>query len=95
LSVGKRDMCVDREFGLETAVQKCQRKGNRTHLKDMENSVELQFPGCNLLFVVPRMEETGSPVALALFRDLALDAGHRSVVKRRVVGQPSESCMIC
>ena len=53
-------------------------------LKDVTNLAEIQPPGCNHFFVIPRVELSGEHVPLASLDDVSLDIGHRPAIEYSV-----------
>ena len=52
MDVGNDHMDVDCKFGLETDSQQLPYKTEGTHVKDMEDPVEVQPPGRDRFFIV-------------------------------------------
>ena len=79
------------KFGLEAESQQLLDTSEGADLKDATNLVEIQPPGCNHFFVIPRMELSGEHVPLASLDDVSLDIGHRPEIEYSV----SNSTDVC
>ena len=55
--------------------------GHSTHIKDIKDPVEVQFPSGNRLFVILCVEKSRGYISPALFDDLPLDLCHGSVLE--------------
>ena len=55
MSAGRCYVCVYPKFNLETKSQQSSCEGNRMHVKDAKDPVEVQPPGGNRLLIVLRM----------------------------------------
>ena len=66
-------------------------KGDGTHVEDVKDSVEVQFPGGDRFFIARRMDESRDRVPLALFDDLPLDLCHSPAIKSVVSELPKVS----
>ena len=53
-----------------------------THVKDVEDPVEVQLPGPNRVLVALRVEDSGEPVPSTLLSDLLLNLIHGSTVQK-------------
>ena len=53
-----------------------------THVKDVEDPVEVQLPGRNRVLVALRVEDSGEPVPFTLLSDLLLNLIHGSTVPK-------------
>ena len=58
-------------------------RGDGTHIKDMEDPVEIQFPGSNCIFVVLREGVVGE---FAQPLDVSSNAGDSPVIKDMISG---------
>ena len=56
-------------------------KGGGTHVKDVKNPVEVQFPVGDRFLIARRMDKSRDRVPLALLDDLPLDLCHSPAVK--------------
>ena len=63
-------------------------KGDGTHVEDVKDPVEVQFPGGDRFFIARRMDESRDRVPLALFDDLPLDLCHSPAIKSVVSELP-------
>ena len=88
-----REGCVRdcRKFGLEAGSQQSPGTSERTDLKDVTDLIELQLPGSDRLFVIPRSELSGERVPLASLDDIPLDIGHHPAIE----GLVSKSTNVC
>ena len=78
-NVGNNHICVDRKLGLETVGQRRPYAGDRTHVEDVEDPVEVQLPGPNRILVALRVEDSGEPIPFTLLSNLLLNFIHSSV----------------
>ena len=70
-------MRVQRKFGLEMDIQQYrQRMDNRTHLKNMKDSIEIRPPGSNRGFVLLRVENTRDRISSVWFDGAPLNLRH-------------------
>ena len=79
--VGNDYMCVDRKFGPKADSERWLYKGGTTHVEDMKNPVEDQFPAGDLFLIVRRMDKSGDRIPPAVFDDLPLDLRHSPAIK--------------
>ena len=63
-------------------------KSDGTHVKDMKDPVEIQFPGGDGLLIVRRVDKSGDRVPSALFDDLPLDLCYSPAIKNVVRTSP-------
>ena len=93
-NIRNRGMCIDCKFRLETGRSVTPIKEGWSIPGRYEGFFEKFQPStCDLPLIVLCVEETGSLVALALFRDGPLDATHHSAIKC-VVDQPTKSRIV-
>ena len=75
---------VQGQLGLEGGDQRQSSKGNRTHVEDMKDPVEVRLPSSDLVLVILRMGKSRDRVPLALFHDFPFDLHYGPVVKSTV-----------
>ena len=90
-NVGNNHICVDRKLGLETVGQRQPYAGDRTHVEDVKDPVEVQLPGPNRVLVTFRVQDSGEPVPFTLLGDLLLNIIHSSV-PQIIVSELSRPC---
>ena len=70
-------MRMQRQFGLEMDVQQCGwRVDNRTHLKNMKDSIEVRPPGSNRGFILLRVENTRDRISFFWLDGTPLNLRH-------------------
>ena len=55
--------------------------GDRTHVKDLKNLVEVQLPGGNLFFVVLYTKTSRNRISISLLDDIPFDLSHNSEIR--------------
>ena len=83
------DICtgIYRELSLETESRALSdTSGERTHVKDTTNFIELQHPGSDRIAVVLRTEGSGEHIPFASFDYVTPDPIHDSAIERLVSG---------
>jgi len=73
MSVKNCCTCFYPKFGLEVESQRLSCRGDGTHVKDMKNSVEVQLPGDDRLFIVLRVVTSRDRVPFVSLDDMSLD----------------------
>ena len=63
---------------LEREVSNGHDSSDRTHVKDLNNLVEVQFPGGDLFLVVLCMETSRNHISFSLLDDVPFDLPHSS-----------------
>ena len=64
-------------------------RSERTHVKDMEDPVEVQLPGGDHFFIVLRVEVSRDDVSFTPLDDVLLNLGHGPLVESLVSEPPS------
>ena len=66
------------------------RSGNRTHVKDMKNLVQVQPPGGDLFLVVLYTETSRNRISISLLDDIPFDLSHNPGVRQKtpLIGYP-------
>ena len=67
-------------------------KGDRTHVEDVKDPVEVQFPGPDRILIARRMDKSRDRVSLTLLDDLPLNLRHSPAIKS-VVSELPKACI--
>ena len=67
-------------------------KGDRTHVEDVKDPVEVQFPGPDRILIARRMDKSRDRVSLALLDDIPLNLRHSPAIKS-VVSELPKACI--
>ena len=94
LQLGNDDVCVYRKFGLGIPSQQSSYQDDGTHVEDLKNPVEVRSPGCDLLFVVLRVEVLRNRASFALLDDLPFDLRHGSETRPKVSPTGCSKCTV-
>ena len=62
------------------------------HIRDMKDTMEVQLPCRNRVFVIPRMEESKDPVGSAPLHDLFLYICDDPTIDAMVSGRRGDTC---
>ena len=86
MNVRDNNICVYRKLGLDVGGQPWPRRGDGTHVEDVEDPVEVQPPGCDRPLIVLRVENSRDCISFTPLDDTPLDLGHSSTVENLVSG---------
>ena len=81
-------MC-DLKFRLEAGSYQWSYKSDRTHVEDIENSVQVRPPGGDRLIITLRVETSRDRVSFTSLGDVPLDLGHSTGIES-FVGKSSD-----
>ena len=84
MNVRENNICVYRKLGLEVGGQPWPRRGDRTHVEDVEDPVEVQPPGGNRPLIVLRVKNSRDRILFTPLDDAHLDLGHSPTIESLV-----------
>ena len=76
MNIGNNDIRVYRKLRLEVNSQPWLRRGDGTHVENVEDPVEVQPPGRNRPLIVLCVENAGDGISFTPLDDTSLDLGH-------------------
>ena len=84
MNVRDNNICVYRKLGLEVSGQPWPRRGDRTHVEDVEDPIEVQPPGRNRPLIVLRVKKSRDRILFTPLDDAPLDLGHSPTIESLV-----------
>ena len=84
MNVRDNNICVYRKLGLEVGGQSWLRRGDGTHVEDVEDPVEVQPPGGNRPLIVLRVKNSRDRILFTPLDDAPLDLGHSPTIESLV-----------
>ena len=84
MNVRENNICVYRKLGLEVSGQPWPRRGDGTHVEDVEDPVEVQPPGGNRPLIVLRVKNSRDRILFTPLDDARLDLGHSPTIESLV-----------
>ena len=77
-------MCIYHEFSLEARSQQQSSRSDGTHVKNVKNTVKLQPPGSDCLFIILRVVMSRDRVPFTSLNNVPLDLVHSSTIQSLV-----------
>ena len=84
MNIGNNDIRVYRKLRLEVDSQPWPRRGDGTHVGDVEDSVEVQPPGRDRPLIVLRVENSRDRTSFTPLDDAPLDLSHSPAIESLV-----------
>ena len=84
MNIRDNDICVYRKLGLEVGGQPWLRRGDGTHVEDVENPIEVQPPGGDRPLIVLRVENSREYISFTPLDDAPLDLGHSPAIANSI-----------